>query len=315
MVLDHAQLRALLAVSRARSFEGASRELGITPSAVSQRIRALEEHVGAVLLRRNGRIVPTEAGVILCEHAEIIEQSESKAIREFPTALARGGMNAPKLRVIVNDDSLSSWFMDVLAEDAETDDPRLFDISIADQDVSLSAMKAGHALTAISSTPDPIHGYRSRFLGLHVYRATASPRFVERWFPDGVTLEALERVPSLRYSADDELQQQWIVRVFDREQPVPTHILPSSACFTEACRRHVGWGVHPAHLVDPHIESGELVELIPGEVLEKPLYWHVGLMAETAVLSLTKRVVRVARRHLVQPPRKDDDVIYQQPSA
>ena len=64
MVLDHAQLRALLAVSRARSFEGASRELGITPSAVSQRIRALEEYVGAVLLRRNGRIAPTDSGIV-----------------------------------------------------------------------------------------------------------------------------------------------------------------------------------------------------------------------------------------------------------
>ena len=52
MQLDRAQLATLSAILRRGSFEQAAMDLGITQSAVSQRLRALEERIGAVLVQR-----------------------------------------------------------------------------------------------------------------------------------------------------------------------------------------------------------------------------------------------------------------------
>src|ERR1700681_450211 len=60
---DLAGLTALLAVAEKRSFTAAAAELRVTPSAVSQTIRALEGRVGVRLLQRTTRSVGlTEAG-------------------------------------------------------------------------------------------------------------------------------------------------------------------------------------------------------------------------------------------------------------
>jgi DNA-binding transcriptional LysR family regulator len=56
-------LQAFLAVARDQSFTKAAAKLGITPSALSHTIRALEERLGVRLLARTTRnVAPTEAG-------------------------------------------------------------------------------------------------------------------------------------------------------------------------------------------------------------------------------------------------------------
>ena len=58
-----ADLVALLAVARERSFTRAAARLGVSPSALSHAIRGLEERVGVRLLTRTTRsVAPTEAG-------------------------------------------------------------------------------------------------------------------------------------------------------------------------------------------------------------------------------------------------------------
>jgi DNA-binding transcriptional LysR family regulator len=59
-----------LAVAELRGFRAAARNLGVTPSAVSQAIRSLEDRVGAPLFSRTTRSVGlTEAGERLLSHA------------------------------------------------------------------------------------------------------------------------------------------------------------------------------------------------------------------------------------------------------
>lgn len=50
--MDAVQLATFQAVIEGGSFEAAARTLHVTPSAVSQRIKALEQAVGQVLVRR-----------------------------------------------------------------------------------------------------------------------------------------------------------------------------------------------------------------------------------------------------------------------
>ena len=60
---DFNDLLAFVAVARERSFTGAARQIGVSQSALSHRMRALEARLGLRLLTRTTRSVsPTEAG-------------------------------------------------------------------------------------------------------------------------------------------------------------------------------------------------------------------------------------------------------------
>lgn len=302
-MFDYAHLEALLAVEREGSFEGAARALGVTSSAVSQRIKLLEERIGAVVINRHPPIKPTHIGIELCRHAETVSILEDKIIRSNDCVPVSQDHRKPVIKIVVNDDSLSSWFMDVLKMDAEKNASYMFEVSIADQDYSIDELKFGAVLAAISINKTPVQGFGSRYLGMHVYRATASPDYVKRYFPNGVTLEALKSVPALRYSALDDLQQQWIKQNFGETIIHDTYILPSSPGFVQACLGNVAWGMNPSQMVDKYIKSGDLVELIPDAALNKPLYWHCSRMVSEPLKYFTQYVIEAAEKHLDQSER------------
>ena len=302
-MFDYAHLEALLAVEREGSFEGAARSLGVTSSAVSQRIKLLEERIGAVVINRQPPIKPTHIGIELCRHAELVSILEDKIISANDCTPALEDHRKPVIKIVVNDDSLSSWFMEVFKREAKRDASYMFEVSIADQDYSIDELKCGAVLAAISINKTPVQGFGSRYLGTHVYRATASPEFMKRYFPDGVTVEALQMAPALRYSAQDDLQQQWIKQNFDKTIIHDTYILPSSPGFVQACLGNIAWGMNPAQMVDDHIKSGKLVELVPGAALNKPLYWHCSRMVAEPLKNFTQHVIEVAEKYLDQSER------------
>ncbi|MEP0942958.1 MAG: LysR family transcriptional regulator ArgP [Rhizobiaceae bacterium] len=302
-MLDYAHLEALLAVEREKSFEGAARALGVTSSAISQRIKLLEERIGAVTLNRQTPVSPTEVGAELCRHAEMVLMLEGEVIQRNRDELGYSEEGFRKIKIAVNDDSLSSWFMGVLTANSAHANPYLLEVSIADQDYSIDQMKAGSALAAISIHKNPVQGFESTYLGTHVYRATASPGFMQRYFPDGVTVEALEQAPSLRYSSQDDLQIQWIEQVLGNKLYPPSHTIPSSHGFVSACLADVAWGMHPALMVDKLIAEGKLIELVTGETLNKPLYWHCSKVIAGPFKHFTKTVMEEATRLLDQSDR------------
>src|ERR1700754_3440244 len=74
-------IEAFVRVAERRSFRQAATDLGVTPSAMSQTIRALEARVGVVLLTRTTRSVGlTEAGERFLEHARPAMQAIAAAI-------------------------------------------------------------------------------------------------------------------------------------------------------------------------------------------------------------------------------------------
>jgi len=80
-------LQAFLAVARDQSFTKAASKIGVTPSALSHTIRALEERLGVRLLARTTRnVAPTEAGEKLMRSiAPLFEQitAEIEALGEL----------------------------------------------------------------------------------------------------------------------------------------------------------------------------------------------------------------------------------------
>lgn len=313
-MLDHAHLVALLTVERERSFIRAADRLGLSKSAVSQRVRLLEQRVGTVLVRRTRPVEMTGSGSRMCRYAETVEQMESDLLRSFSIRAMENASDVAKLRVLVDADSLATWFLDVLEEEAATDDPRLFDLSVADQDLSLAAMREGHALTAISSHSEPVQGYRSRTLGTQVYLAVASPAFIERHLADGTSLASLRMAPCICRSVHDSLHNQWMSEVFGETVGVPTHVVSCVQTGLQACRSGAGWFMAPVRLAEPLLD-GELVPLEPRTYLRKRLYWHVGLMAEETLRSLSRRVIAAAQACLEQAARPDSEAGTSRPFA
>ena len=75
-MLDIRRLQVLAAVVDTGSVTAAATRLGYTPSSVSQQLSVLEREAGVPLFEKHGRgIRPTEAGVLLAEHAERVFRS------------------------------------------------------------------------------------------------------------------------------------------------------------------------------------------------------------------------------------------------
>jgi len=80
---DYAELRAFAAVAEAASFSRAARRLGVSPSALSQTLRGLEERLGVRLLNRTTRsVTPTEAGDRLLDRLRPLFAEFDQAVQE-----------------------------------------------------------------------------------------------------------------------------------------------------------------------------------------------------------------------------------------
>jgi LysR family transcriptional regulator (chromosome initiation inhibitor) len=293
-MLDETLLAALAAVAREGSFERAARLLHITPSAVSQRVRLLEERVGAVLIVRGRPCVATEVGARLCRHAELISVLEAQLRRELPTLPRESvGSHYANLRIAVNAASLGTWFIGAMKDFAGHHDT-LLSLTLDDEERTAEWLRRGHVLAAVTSLRAPVQGCRSRRLGALRYVATASAQFVHRWFPEGVTADALARAPSLMFDRNDRLQEQWVHRRVHRDVRLPAHRLPSTGAFLDAALAGLGWGMNPLARVRAHLRSGALVEPVAQTPLDVALYWQVTRLVAPVLAQLTASVVRAA---------------------
>lgn len=297
-MLDYASMSAVAVVVREGSFERAARVLNVTPSAISQRVKLLEERLGGVLIIRGQPCAATEMGKLICRHVEQVGMLEHELHGKLPRLTPEGDDVAqPTIRIAVNADSLGTWFIKAMAEFLETDRV-LFDVAIDDQEHTQEWLRSGEVAAAVTSDVRPIQGCNSTPLGKIKYCAVASAGFMKRYFPDGVSAAALATAPSLRFSPKDQLQAQWIRSICRRDIDIPTHWLPSTQAFIDASIAGVGWGMNPRSLLAPHLRNGSLVELVPGRQLAVPLFWQHSRLQMPMLERLTKAVVAASRAAL-----------------
>lgn len=294
-MLDYALLAALAAVVRTGSFERAAQQLHVTPSAVSQRVKLLEERLGTILVVRGSPCAGTPAGLRLCQHVEQVALLESELRGAFPDIRAAGP--PVTLRIAVNADSLATWFVAAMAETRDC----LFDLVLDDQEHSADWLRRGEVLAAVTAGAKPVQGCDSTPLGALRYIATASPGFVRRHFSGGLDAESLARAPRLTFNSKDRLQAQWTGQVFGREIPSPSHWLPSSQAFVDAALAGLGWGMNPEALVAGHLRDGRLVALVPDQPMDVPLFWQRSRIASRTLADITRAVLDAARATLHRP--------------
>jgi LysR family transcriptional regulator, chromosome initiation inhibitor len=297
-MLDYPSLFALAAVVKEGSFERAAKALHVTPSAVSQRIRLLEERLGCALVVRGQPCEATETGRRLCQHIDRVSLLEHELQTDMPSFLHEepARVNVP---LAINADSLATWFMPaVIKFGSET--AALLQIAVDDERHTAEWLRSGQVLAAVTAKAEPAAGCNSVPLGAMRYVAAASPSFMAKCFPQGVDTASLARAPSLMFNVKDELQQRWVEEHFATGIPVLRHTLPSPQAFVAAALGGVGWAMHPQALVQEHLKSGALVELKPGSSLDVRLYWQHARMASSLLRDLTQAVRLAAKDGLVQ---------------
>ncbi len=281
MQFDGQQLAAFAAVIEYGSFDAAAARLHVTPSAVSQRIKALEQRVGQVLVRREKPCVATPAGAPLIRLAAQTALLESEALAEM------GGGSADRTRIViaVNADSMATWFTAVLGQLPEV----LFDVRIEDQNHSARLLREGAAMGAVTTERTPVPGCRVQPLGVMRYVPVASADYAQRYLPDGFTADAVGSAPSLAWNRDDALQDMLVRRAFRRTIARPVHYVPTAEGFAAAVRAGLGWGMFPDSLAAERVADGSFVRI--SEVhLDVPLYWQCWKLDSPLIDNVTAAV-------------------------
>ncbi|MGQ2915314.1 LysR family transcriptional regulator ArgP [Microbacterium aurantiacum] len=276
------------------TFDAAAARLHITPSAVSQRVRTLEDLVGQVLLVRSKPVRATAAGEAIVRLARQAVQLETDA----RAALGIGTDETASVALAVNADSLATWFLPPLARLTERHGV-VFEVHRDDQDFTAGLLETGAVLGAVTSQRRPVAGCRVTALGSMRYRAVAAPSYAARWMPDGADAGALESAPAVDFDRRDELQRTWL-----RSRGVvtvpPRHLVPASHDFATAVLLGLGWALLPTFQADDALARGDLVAL-GGEDVEVPLYWQQWNLRSPLLDAVAEEIIGEARRALDRP--------------
>lgn len=271
--LDPAGLDCLAALAEAGSFERAAQLLSITQSAVSQRLRSLEASAGHLLVVRARPLRLTEPGKVLLRYARQMQALRADAARELGTTLARD----ERLPIAVNADSLATWVLpalDPLVRAGQRDGYGL-ELIVDDQDFTHDWLRQGEVLGCVSTVSQALRGCSCQALGHMRYVAVASPAFIERAMPDGLTPLNFPQLPFIVFNRKDDMQAQWVANAFGVRAPrLKERFVPSSEAGARAAV--MGWGVAvvPELLVRADIASAALVQLKPDITIDVALYWH-----------------------------------------
>jgi len=267
------------------SFDAAAERLHVTPSAISQRIKALEQRVGQVLVVREKPCTATAAGAPLLRLAAQTALLEADALAEM------GGTDgtAARIAVAVNADSMATWFTGVFS----TLDGVLFDIRIEDQDHSTRLLREGVVMGAVTTERHPVPGCRVQPLGVMRYIPVGSPAYVKRYLSEGFTGHAVSVAPSLAWNRDDALQDMLVRKAFRRHIARPQHFVPPAEGFGAAVRAGLGWGMFPDSLAASHLADGSFVRVADVH-LDVPLYWQCWKLDSPIVREVTEAVQAAA---------------------
>lgn len=282
------QALTLAAIIAEGTFDAAAQRLHLTPSAVSQRVRALEVAVGRPVLQRVRPVELTPAGEAVVRFARQLELLATDLSDQLEPA---AGPSNPRITLVVNADSLHTWALDGLVAAAEHVQ---LTILREDQEHSLDLVRRGVAHGAVTATAAPVPGCTSRPLGVMRYRPVCTPAFAARWFPDGPTGAALAVAPVVVYDDKDDLQDRYLRRRHRAPLDPPRHHVPATHEFGRAVQLGLGWAMVPQLQLDG-LAPGTLVPLARSAHLDVPLHWQQWRLTTTALERVATAVRDAAR--------------------
>lgn len=296
-MLDYKQIEALAKVVQEGGFERAARALCLTQSAISQRVRQLEEMCGLILLTRSSPPKPTSAGQALLKHYQQVSLLEEGLSLELQ---AENNPGPPTLAIGINADSLASWFFAALRPLLRQPE-LLIDLRVDDQEQTHRYLRDGEVVGCISTEATAMQGCRVEYLGRMDYRLLATSGFAKRWFAAGVSLAATEQAPAVIFNARDRLHHRFLERFLGTAAiTFPAHYIPAPEQFLQVIAEGYCYGMVPHWQSADLLDSGRLQDLLPDAVLPVELYWHCWNLESRPLQSFSRQLLREAKSLLSQ---------------
>ncbi len=285
-MIDIKLTAALAAVIDEGGFEVAAGRLGITQSAVSQRLRVLEEQLGAPVLVRSTPPRPTAVGQVVLRHYRKVALLEEDVWNE----LRSEAVGPTRLSLAVNADSVATWFLEAV-QPLLASGRIMLDIHIDDQDVTEDLLQAGDVVGCVSTRRTRFRGCECVRLGRMDYLCVATPQFAQTWFPDGLTQTAIAAVPAVVFNRKDTVHDRFLAQLFPqgmKGECGPRHYVPSSETFVEYILAHLAYGLVPKTQAQRHLDDGLLINLSPQHHWPVHLYWHYWNIGSHSLDALTQ---------------------------
>ena len=273
-------------------FEKAAVMMNLTQSAVSQRVKLLEERVGKILLSRTATPQPTEAGQKFIKHYLQVRLLEDGLEEE-----ASGAHDSPPVRLAlgINADSLSSWFLAAIGN-LLGDGKILIDMHVDDQEQTHKLLRDGVVVGCISDKASPIQGCKVEFLGSMKYRLLARPDFISKWFPAGLTASATEHAPAVIFNRKDMLHHKILKNVLGKAVKLKAiHYVPSNEQFMQMISAGYAYGMVPDWQSETLRKEGEVVEVHERANYSVKHYWHCWNLESVPLNRLSKQLANKAK--------------------
>lgn len=294
-MLDYKLLEALAVVIQEGGFEKAAALLHLTQSAVSQRVRLLEERTGKILLSRTTPPTPTFAGEQLIKHYLQVKLLEDGLSTNLKTSGETGPVN---LAVGINADSLASWFLQAVGP-LFSDGQLLIDLHVDDQEQTHKLLREGAVVGCISDRSSAIQGCRVDYLGIMKYRLLASPDYIATWFSNGLKPSAIPNAPAVIFNRKDNLHDKFLKQALGTSKKLrAVHHVPAPEAFLQMISAGYACGMVPDWQSKGLLDSGKLIEVSPETQISVELYWHCWNLASTPLTTFSNRLVKEAR-HLL----------------
>ena len=287
-MLDYKLIEAMAAVAREGGFDKAAKALHITQSAVSQRLKLLEEQTGRILIARTTPPQTTSAGRKLLKHYLQVKRLEDDLIEDMENPVDKWFTT---ISVGLNADSLATWFLDAVRPFL-LEERVLLDIRTDDQEQTHRMMKDGEVAGCVSTREQPLQGCRIDYIGCMTYHMVAAPAFASQWFPEGLTIADARRAPAIIFNRKDELHHKLFQQALGGvPDPIPANYVPSSEKFADFIAAGLGYGMLPFQQSEPFTTTGRLVDLAPGVSVPVKLYWHCWNLRSKLLEELSRRLI------------------------
>lgn len=282
---DYSQLSALAAVVDEGSYARAAKALSVTQPAISNRIKALEENLKMEVVTRSRPRVLTEAGRTLYYHFSKIQALESDTLVKL-SELAGSRIPTTQVRIAADEFAMSGWMHKAVGRAKSALEVTVDLIPSTGNHDGL--LKSGQAHGALSLEEHCPVGFQPLELGIFRCKAVASREFINKHLDGEITPEALLRTPAISLDREGKTLRDWASAYTEQGQlpEAPQHV-PFLSSFMGLCMEGSGWAIVPEHLLEQATYKEGLVDLMPENTLEMPVYWIFPQARLTMMRALT----------------------------
>jgi DNA-binding transcriptional LysR family regulator len=255
--MDWDKLKVFHAAAEAGSFTHAGEQLGLSQSAVSRQVSALEQELSVALFHRHAR------GLILTEQGELLYRTAHDVFMKLESARTKLADSRERpngdLKVTTTPGIGVHWLTPRLGEFIELYPDIRISLIITDEELDLAMREADVAIRLRQPTQPDLIQRKLFSVHFHVY---ASPEYLKR-FGTPTALDDLDthRILLMGGNVPAYLQNvRWLVEVGRDGKGPRTPILSINTILgiLRACQRGIGIAMLPDYLVE---ENGGLVQL------------------------------------------------------